>query len=75
MATPFMTVKYVPGGMSERLDMFFAGLGMGFNAYSMRRARMREIQQLNACSDAQLSRIGISRDDIPRYVFRDIFAG
>lgn len=74
MATPFMTVKSVPGGMSERLDLFFAGLGMGFNAYTLRRSRMREIQNLNACSDAQLARMGLTRDDIPRYVFRDLLA-
>jgi len=73
MGTPYMTLKTVPGGMSERLDLFFAGLGQGFNAYSLRRARMREIQNLNACSDAQLARMGLKRDDIPGYVFRDIF--
>ncbi|SIO41521.1 protein of unknown function [Rhodovulum sp. ES.010] len=74
MGTPYMTVKTVPGGMGERLDLFFAGLGMGFNAYSLRRSRMREIQTLNACSDAQLARMGLTRDDIPGYVFRDLFA-
>ncbi|GAA0312607.1 DUF1127 domain-containing protein [Rhodovulum strictum] len=73
MATPFMTMKSVPGGMSERLDLFFAGLGQGFNAYTLRRARMREIQNLNACSDAQLARMGLTREDIPGYVFRDLF--
>ncbi|TCM85726.1 DUF1127 domain-containing protein [Rhodovulum steppense] len=73
MATPFMTMKSVPGGMSERLDLFFAGLGQGFNAYTLRRARMREIQNLNACSDAQLARLGITREGIPDYVFRDLF--
>ncbi|MCO8145074.1 hypothetical protein NHN26_07525 [Rhodovulum tesquicola] len=74
MATPFMTVKYVPAGMSERLDLFFAGLGQGFNAYTLRRARMREIHNLNACTDAQLARLGITREGIPDYVFRDIFS-
>ncbi|PTW51005.1 MULTISPECIES: hypothetical protein [Rhodovulum] len=73
MATPFMTVKSVPGGMAERLDLFFAGLGLGVNPYGLRRARMREIQNLNACSDAQLAKLGITRDEIPRYVFRDLF--
>ncbi|MRH21505.1 DUF1127 domain-containing protein [Rhodovulum strictum] len=68
-----MTMKSVPGGMSERLDLFFAGLGQGFNAYTLRRARMREIQNLNACSDAQLARMGLTREDIPGYVFRDLF--
>ncbi|TCP44353.1 DUF1127 domain-containing protein [Rhodovulum marinum] len=73
MGTPYMTLKTAPGGMSERLDLFFAGLGLGVNAYTLRRSRMREIQALNACSDAQLARMGLTRDDIPGYVFRDLF--
>lgn len=74
MGTPYMTLKTVPAGMSERLDLFFAGLGQGFNAYTLRRSRMREIQNLNACSDAQLARMGLTRDEIPHHVFRDLLA-
>lgn len=73
MGTPYMTVKSVPGGMAARLDLYFAGLGLGVNGYTLRRSRMREIQSLNACSDAQLARIGITREDIPGHVLRDLF--
>lgn len=73
MATPNMTVKFVLGGMAERLDLYFASMGLGCNPYHLRRSRMRQIQNLNACSDDQLARLGITRDDIPRYVFRDVF--
>lgn len=72
MALTFMTTKFVPGGMSERLDRFFAGVGQGLNAYLLTKDRMRELHRLNACSDAQLSSLGITREDIPRYVFRDL---
>jgi len=34
---------------------------------------MAEIDALNAKSDAELAALGTSRDDIPRYVFRDMF--
>ena len=57
-----------------QLDAFFAGLGMGFNAYLQRRARIGEIQRLNAMSDAQLAEMGITRDRIPHYVFRDLLS-
>lgn len=73
MATSYMTVKSVPGGMAQRLDLFFAGLGLGVNPYMLRQSRMREIQALNACTDRQLAQLGLTRDDIPRYVFRDLF--
>ena len=62
----------LPPRLRQRIDQFFAGLGQGFNAYIERRSRMDEIEALNALSDEDLLKRGIRRDDIPRYVFRDI---
>ncbi|MDX1821741.1 MAG: hypothetical protein ACU0A4_16230 [Paracoccaceae bacterium] len=59
--------------LMARVDAFFAALGQGMNAYMHRKSRMDEIEALNAKSDAELAEIGITRDDIPRYVFRDTF--
>jgi uncharacterized protein YjiS (DUF1127 family) len=59
--------------MLARVDAFFATLGQGMNAYVLRKSRMVEIDALNAKSDAELAALGTSRDDIPRYVFRDMF--
>jgi uncharacterized protein YjiS (DUF1127 family) len=56
-----------------RIDAFFAGLGQGMNAYMHRKSRMDQIEAMNAKSDAELAEMGITRDDIPRYVFRDTF--
>ena len=58
--------------LPQRIDQFFAGLGQGFNAYIERRSRMDEIEALSALSDEELLKRGIRRDEIPRYVFRDI---
>ena len=60
-------------GTTRRLDSFFTALGMGFNAYLERRARTDQIRRLNAKSDAELAAMGLTRDRIPHYVFRDIF--
>ena len=35
--------------------------------------RLREVERLNAMSDEQLKRIGIKREDIARYVYRDMY--
>ncbi|MDD9706924.1 MAG: hypothetical protein QUV10_03495 [Paracoccaceae bacterium] len=59
--------------LMARVDAFFATLGQGMNAYMHRKSRMDEIEALHAKSDAELAEIGITRDDIPRYVFRDTF--
>ncbi len=52
-------------------DWFFA---FGRAMYVARGAeeRMRQIEKLNAKSDAELASLGLTREDIPSYVFRDI---
>jgi uncharacterized protein YjiS (DUF1127 family) len=59
--------------LMARVDAFFAGLGQGMNAYILCKSRMADIVALNAKTDAELAALGITRDDIPRHVFRDMF--
>lgn len=59
--------------LMARVDAFFATLGQGINAYVLRKSRMAEIEALNARTDAELAAMGLTRDDIPRHVFRDMF--
>lgn len=54
------------------LDRFFASIGQGFNAYLAARSRIDQIERLEAMSDSQLAELGLKREDIPRYVFRDL---
>lgn len=73
MALTSVNVHFIPTSIREQLDSFFTALGQGMNAYMERRSHMKEIVALNAKSDEELSLLGITRHDIPRYVFRDIF--
>lgn len=63
---------------------FFAGFGAAFSrgfaalveAGQKSRgmeARMNLIERLNAMSDAQLAELKIERENIPAYVFRDLY--
>lgn len=52
------------------IDQFLAGVGFGFNPAQMKRAFRRDALRLNAKSDAELARLGISRADIPAFVMR-----
>lgn len=52
---------------------FFEGIGRGLTAFAERSSRMEQIQRLNAKSDAELAAMGLRRQDIARYVFRDVF--
>ncbi|MBU3031204.1 hypothetical protein [Paracoccus marinaquae] len=56
----------------DRIDAFFARLGQGLNAYLESRCRRDRIEALEAKSDEELARMGLTRDGIPAYVFRDM---
>ena len=56
-----------------RVDAFFATIATGFNAYTERMARLPELKRLDAKSDAELARMGLTRDTIPQHVFRDLY--
>lgn len=59
--------------IKARLDAFFASLGQGFNAYLERKSRSTEIAHLQAKTDEELAAMGLKRDDIAHYVFRDLY--
>jgi uncharacterized protein YjiS (DUF1127 family) len=52
---------------------FTAWFARAFDAYVAKRARTGQIQALEAMSDADLSKLGIRRDQIIQYVFRDLY--
>lgn len=58
--------------LAHKIDRFFVDLGLGVNPAGLRRARLKQIIQLEAQSDQDLERIGLKRDDILPHVFRDI---
>jgi Domain of unknown function (DUF1127). len=67
----FITTTDFSPRMRAQIDRFFASLGQGFNAYLEARSRRDQIERLQVMSDAQLARLGITRDRIVHYVFRD----
>ncbi len=66
-----------PGDLTDRLradlDWFFAGLGQGINADGLSAARSQALVRMNALSDYDLACMGLSRTDIPAFVFADLF--
>ena len=59
-------------GFRSAFDRFKAGVSRGFVAYIERQSRMDQVNRLNAKTDVELAEMGLRRDDIPRYVFRDL---
>jgi uncharacterized protein YjiS (DUF1127 family) len=64
-------------GAGRRLLNALRGLGLGvlrtFESIGTARTRMAEIERLHNMSDAELAAIGVKRDEIVQYVFRDTY--
>jgi len=74
---PSKPVAPAPAGFSDRLsrdlDWYFAGLGLGINPHLLVAQRRDVLCRLDQTDDVTLLCFGITRADIPRYVFRDLF--
>jgi len=70
--TPF-EAKRDQARIQHAIDVYFAEMGQGFNAYDMMRDHAHEVQALNALSDTELFRRGLLRRSIPRHVFGKFF--
>ncbi|MEO9682878.1 MAG: DUF1127 domain-containing protein [Tateyamaria sp.] len=51
---------------------FFAAVGRGIMMSSSADARLRKAEILNAKTDEELAELGLRREDIPAFVFRDL---
>lgn len=54
-----------------RFNALLARIGAAFDRYAERRSRSGEVQRLDAMSDAELAKLGVTREGIVQYVFRD----
>ncbi|EAQ05021.1 hypothetical protein OB2597_07045 [Pseudooceanicola batsensis HTCC2597] len=68
-----VTTHIADTGFRSSLSSMFGAIGRSMTAYMERRSRTDQVQALMAKSDAELARLGITRDGIPAYVFRDLF--
>lgn len=76
MASSTASIRTAPirplAGLSALIAKPFAAIG-GFLVRMMDgNDRVREVEKLNAMSDAQLARRGLKRENIVRHVFRDM---
>lgn len=60
-----------PSANGTRIGAFFARLGESFLRYAERQSRTEQIARLEALSDAELGKLGLTREGIVGHVFRD----
>lgn len=68
---------YVPtsvlSGVRAALARAGSAIASGMTAYMTARSRSDEVERLQNMSDEELAAMGLKRDGICRYVFRDTF--
>lgn len=52
---------------------FWEKMGAWMELYAKTNSRLRELERLTNLTDAELAKEGLTRDGIPRHVFRDIY--
>lgn len=67
-----LTITQFSPEIRRRIDDFFARVGQGMNGYIESHSRRDQIEALEARSDDELARMGVPRDRIIEYVFRDV---
>ena len=73
MSNDIIHITSLPAGWRDRLDLFLATQGQGFNAHLLSRSRLHDIAALESCSDIELLHMGLRRHQIPAFVFADLF--
>lgn len=70
-----LTIHYLPPHWRRDLDLFMAEHAPGMNGYMLSRQRLSSIARLHAMTDRQLAGMGLTRADIPAFVFEDLLTG
>lgn len=69
----FMTDTHLADERPGLLSRIGAGVWTWVETIAMAQSRAGEVARLNAKSDAELAKMGITRDGIIHYVYRDIY--
>ena len=69
----FANPNHFGSGLLDVVAGFFASLWTSTREQEKMEARLQHMRQLEALSDAELAKRGISRDRIAHHVFRDIY--
>ncbi len=75
MADQDLHTRFLPATWRRGLDLFLAEHAAGMNAYMISRTRLASLAQMHSLSDSELAAMGLSRKDIPAFVFEDILPG
>lgn len=73
MTTLTTDIHAADRGLRARFSAFLSSVARAFEAHAHSASRRDQIETLQAKSDAELAEIGVKRDDIVHFVYRDLF--
>lgn len=72
MTEPDLQIQLLTPAWRRDLDLFMAEHAPGMNAYMLTRHRLSSVIRLHSMTDRQLAGMGLTRADIPAFVFEDL---
>lgn len=72
MATQTTNIHAPAGSLRASFRAFFSAIGRAMIAASENSSRMKQVEALNALTDAELKERGLKREDIVPHVFQDL---
>jgi uncharacterized protein YjiS (DUF1127 family) len=72
MAESDLITRFMPAQWRRDLDLFLVERAAGMNGYLLARQRIASMAYLQSLSESELASMGLSRSDIPSFVFEDI---
>ena len=70
-----LTIAFARPGWRADLDLYLVERAPGMNGYMLSRARLASVARMSLLSDADLAELGLTRADIPAFVFEDLLPG
>lgn len=74
MAEIDVTTRFTPAQWRRDLDLFLAERAAGMNGYLLARQRLASVAHLQSLTEAELASMGLTRADIPAFVFEDMLS-
>ncbi|MGK8232738.1 DUF1127 domain-containing protein [Roseovarius sp. MS2] len=72
MAETDLTTRFMPANWRRDMDLFLAERAAGMNGYILARPRLASVAHLESLSESELAAMGLTRADIPSFVFEDL---
>jgi len=72
---PSVNIAFCTPDWRSALDLYLVEHAPGMNSYLLSRSRLASVARMHLLSDQDLAEMGLTREEIPAFVFEDLLSG